>query len=242
MHTQKIFLASSSELKKDRQDFRNFISVENDTIHTQGIYFEIVQWEYHLDSISSTRLQDEYNKKIRECDIVICLLHNKVGKYTNEEFDIAYNEFKKNNRPLIWTYFKSNTSSSQSENEAQTLLAFKEKLNKIGHFYTVYSNIEQLSLHFKRQLEYVYGQSLHNITPQSLANSYKSLKETTKKEVLLALDTDIDLAFDKLDSKFLGKNPIYYDLCKEYFAQPNNFSLATFRSKLRRFIVLNWID
>jgi hypothetical protein len=56
LKTIKIFLASSSELKADRDEFRIFISRENDRLHKQGIYLEILQWEYFLDAISDTRL------------------------------------------------------------------------------------------------------------------------------------------------------------------------------------------
>jgi hypothetical protein len=106
LKTIKIFIASSAELKADREEFRIFISVENDRLHKQGIYLEILQWEHFLDSISDTRLQNEYNKSIRDCDIALCLFFTKVGKYTAEEFDTAYQVFKDTGKPKIWTYFK----------------------------------------------------------------------------------------------------------------------------------------
>ena len=38
MKSFKIFLASSSELKEDRDAFRIFLSVENDRLHRKDIY------------------------------------------------------------------------------------------------------------------------------------------------------------------------------------------------------------
>jgi hypothetical protein len=152
--TIKIFLASSAELKQDRKDFREFISVENDRLHKQGIYIEIVQWEYFLDEISGTRLQDEYMKKLKECDIALCLFFTKVGKYTEEEFDVAYNTFKANGTPKIWTYFKNATvNTADISAEILTLLEFKKKLKGLGHFFTKYESTPDLHLQFKRQLE-----------------------------------------------------------------------------------------
>lgn len=152
--TVKIFLASSAELKQDRKDFREFISVENDRLHKQGIYLEIVQWEYFLDEISGTRLQDEYMKKLKECDIALCLFFTKVGKYTEEEFDVAYNTFKANGTPKIWTYFKNATvNTADISAEILTLLDFKKKLKDLGHFFTKYESTPDLHLQFKRQLE-----------------------------------------------------------------------------------------
>ena len=154
MKTIKIFIASSSELKDDRDLFRNFISQENDRLHTKGIYLEIVQWENFLDAISNTRLQDEYNNAIRECDIVLCLFFTKVGKYTAEEFDTAYELFKAEGKPKIWTYFKNAQINLGSiTDEINTLLAFKKKIGDLGHFFTEYTNIDNLINKYRTQLD-----------------------------------------------------------------------------------------
>ena len=154
MKTIKIFIASSSELKEDRDQFRMFISKENDRLHTKGIYLEIVQWENFLDAISDTRLQDEYNNAISECDIVLCLFFTKVGKYSGEEFDTAYQVFKDKGKPKIWTYFKNAQINTGSiTDEINTLLAFKKKIGSLGHFFTEYTNIDNLINRYRTQLD-----------------------------------------------------------------------------------------
>jgi internalin A len=155
MKTIKIFLASSAELKEERKEFREFISVENDRLHKKGIYLQIVQWEYFLDEISNSRLQDEYNNELKKCDIALCLFFTKVGKFTEEEFDTAYETFKANGSPKIWTYFKDSSISTGSiDSSINTLFTFKDKLKNLGHFYTGYNSTPDLQLKFKRQLEY----------------------------------------------------------------------------------------
>lgn len=154
MKTIRIFIASSSELKEDRDQFRNFISHQNDILHKRGLYLELVQWENFLDAISDSRLQNEYNEAIRNCDIVLCLFFTKVGKYTAEEFDTAYQVFKEKGKPRIWTYFKNaqiNTGSITEE--INTLLAFKKKIGDLGHFYTEYTNIDNLINQYRSQLD-----------------------------------------------------------------------------------------
>src|SRR4051812_48210176 len=154
LKTIKIFIASSSELKADREEFRNFISLENERLIQQQIFLQIIQWEYFLDAISDTRLQSEYNKAIRECDIMLCLFFTKVGKYTAEEFDTAYQVFKESGKPLIWTYFKdAPISAGLITEEITTLIAFKKKLSGLGHFHTVYINIDNLKYQFRNQLD-----------------------------------------------------------------------------------------
>jgi hypothetical protein len=154
MRTIRIFLASSSELKEDRDQFRLFISTENDRLHSKGIYLKLVQWEYFLDAISETRLQSEYNNAIRSCDIVLCLFFTKVGKYTAEEFDTAYEIFKDQGKPYIWTYFKNSQIDTGSiTDQIMTLLAFKKKIGDLGHFYTEYTTIDNLINKYRSQLD-----------------------------------------------------------------------------------------
>lgn len=153
--TTKIFLASSAELKEDRREFEILIGRKNKAWKRQGADLELIVWEDFLDAMSATRLQDEYNKAIRGCDIFVMLFFTKVGKYTVEEFDAAFGQFKATNRPVIYTYFKDAPVNTGSINIADvaSLVAFKEKLQALGHFHTVYKNTEGLLFHFLQQLD-----------------------------------------------------------------------------------------
>lgn len=180
MQTIRIFIASSSELKEDRVKMRDFFSQENDLLHKKGIYLELVQWENFLDSISSTRLQSEYNNAIASCDIVLCLFFTKVGKYTSEEFDTAYQTFKVEGKPKIWTYFKNAQIDTGSiTDEINTLLAFKKKIGALGHFYTEYTNIDNLINKFSRQLDLV----LPEVLTESKSNEAPIKKVEEAEEV-----------------------------------------------------------
>jgi hypothetical protein len=153
LQTIHIFLASSAELKADRDEFRLFLSVENDRLHKTGIYLKLIQWEYFLDALSETRLQDQYNKAIAGSDLMVCLFNTKAGIYTIEEFEIAYKIFRETGKPLIWTYFKQAPPGAAGAEDA-SLEAFKTKIASLGHFYTRYNNIDNLKYQFKLQLEY----------------------------------------------------------------------------------------
>ena len=155
MQKKKIFLASSSELKEDREQFEILINRKNKAWIDKGIFLELVIWEDFLDALSQTRLQDRYNEAIRECDIFVMLFFTKVGKYTNEEFETAFGQFKQTNKPFIFTYFKDAeiTTGSVNKKDLMSLLAFQKKLDQLGHFYTVYKNIDELKLKFSSQLD-----------------------------------------------------------------------------------------
>jgi hypothetical protein len=75
--TVKIFLASSAELKDDREQFEQFIGRKNKTLHPNGRFFDLVIWEDFIDALSKTRLQEEYNKAVRGCDIFVMLFATK---------------------------------------------------------------------------------------------------------------------------------------------------------------------
>jgi len=112
-------------------------------------------WEDLVDAMAQTRLQDEYNKAIRDCDIFVMLFSTKVGKYTEEEFETAFGQIKSTQKPLIYTYFKDMAipTSSLRREHLDSLLNFQDKLQRLGHFYTVYKNIEDLKYQFDQQLD-----------------------------------------------------------------------------------------
>jgi internalin A len=151
----RIFLASSSELKEDRDAFELYFRQRNDQLLDQGIVLEIVRWENFLDAMSETRLQDEYNAEIRACDVFIGLFFTKTGRFTEEEFDVAHRQFKETGKPRLYAFFKNSEvkTGSLRKDDLKSLWAFQEKLNLLGHFYTNYDNIEHLKRQFRDQLE-----------------------------------------------------------------------------------------
>jgi hypothetical protein len=151
----KIFLASSSELQQDRKDFELLISRKNQDWARKGIFLDLNLWENFLDAMSQTRLQNEYNKVIRECDIFVMLFSTKVGQYTEEEFETAFGQFKAINKPLIFTYFKDIEVriASVSRTDIKSFWDFQDKLDQLGHFCTVYKNIDDLKFQFNQQLD-----------------------------------------------------------------------------------------
>jgi hypothetical protein len=104
--------------------------------------------------MSETRLQDEYNKAVRNCDIFLSLFKTKTGKYTEEEFDVAHETFKTKQKPLIYTYFNdAQINIASITEEINTILAFKKKLANLGHYHTDYKSIDHLKLQFQQQLD-----------------------------------------------------------------------------------------
>lgn len=152
--TIKIFLASSPELRIDRDEFELYFLQQNDGFKKQGINLKIIRWENFLDAMSETRLQNEYNNAICDCDIFVSLFFTKTGKYTEEEFDVAHRQFMDTQKPKIYTFFKNApVAMGNIGEEVVSLINFKRKLCDLGHFHTDYENIEHLKRQFKDQLD-----------------------------------------------------------------------------------------
>jgi hypothetical protein len=148
----KLFLASSSELKADREQFEIFIYRKCKAWFDKGIFLHLDIWEDYLDAMGDDGLQAEYNKAVTGCDLFVLLVHNKVGKYTAEEFEKAFGAFKENRKPFIFTYFKT-PYTTQAREDLQSLWAFEDKLKELQHYKTEYTSIEGLREHFGNQLE-----------------------------------------------------------------------------------------
>lgn len=152
----KLFLASSSELKEDREQFEIFIYRKCKAWYEKGIFLHLDIWEDFLDAMSTEGLQNEYNKAVADSDIFILLVHNKVGKFTSEEFEKAFGTFKENHKPFIFTYFKT-PFTTQKKEDLLSLWAFEEKLQELKHYKTEYHQIEGLREHFGNQLDKLDG-------------------------------------------------------------------------------------
>lgn len=157
MQKIKLFIASSKELETEREKFELFISRKNEDWFNRSISFQVVKWENFIEAMSRTRLQDEYNKAVKEADIFVMLFFTKVGQYTKEEFETAFREFKENSKPHVYTYFKDAPihTGSLSE-EVISLLEFKKRLKELGHFHSTYTNIDNLLLQFGNQLDKLF--------------------------------------------------------------------------------------
>ncbi len=162
LKTIRIFLASSKELAEERDAFELYFRQQNDSFRDKGYYLEIIRWENSIESISETRMQDEYNKKIKASHLFVSLFSTKAGKYTVEEFEVAHQNFKENGKPKVYTYFKnSQVNMEDADREAlNSFWAFKDKLIELEHFYSTYNDIEHLKLKFSDQLQKLMNEGL----------------------------------------------------------------------------------
>ena len=148
MEKLKIFLASSSELKTERDQFEIEIYRKCKSWIDKGVFLHLDIWEDLSAQMSATGSQSEYNKFVKEADLFVMLAYSKVGMYTEEEFENAFGQFKSTQKPFIFTYFKK-----PPDNVEDSLLAFKEKLKKLNHFFASFNDVHDLWNQFNKELD-----------------------------------------------------------------------------------------
>ncbi len=143
----KIFLASSIELKSEREQFEIEIYRKCKAWFEQQVFLHLEIWEDLSAFFSKTRSQDEYNATIKDCDIFVLLVYTKLGGYSEEEFETAVGAFKTTNKPFILTYFKNCDQAETS------VTAFKNQLQQLEHFYCPYADFNDLWKQFNKELD-----------------------------------------------------------------------------------------
>jgi len=178
-----IFLASSNELKFEREQFGKEIESKNKLWSDKNVRINLDAWEDLTARMSLTRSQDEYNSIIKKADIFILLAYSKVGMYTKEEFEAAFGAFQETQKPFIFTYFKDIEGATES-----SLIDFKTRLKKLGHFYSSYSSFEDLWIQFNKEIDRLL-----------LVDFKINLKEAPQ-------ETNIDNSNSTIQNQFIGGN------------------------------------
>jgi len=169
----KIFLASSVELKSEREQFEIEIYRKCKTWFEQNVFLHLEIWEDLSAFFSKTRSQDEYNAAIKECDIFVLLVYTKLGNYSKEEFETAVGAFKQNKKPFILTYFKNCDKPTQSVTD------FKNQLQNLEHFYCPYTDFNDLWKQFDRELDRLLLNNFDSFEFNKLGN--KTYKQQAEK-------------------------------------------------------------
>ena len=144
----KIFLASSFELKPERERFEIEIYRKCKAWIDKGIFLHLDIWEDLTARMAAGGSQSAYNEHVRSADIFILLAWTKVGMYTGEEFEQAFGTFQSTKKPFLFTYFK------KPEGETQDSLAeFHQKLKDLNHFYSPFTDANDLWNQFNKELD-----------------------------------------------------------------------------------------
>lgn len=129
----------------------------------------LVKWEELTHSFNSNRVQDSFNEKLLECDILLCLFYKKVGIHTKEELYRAVENLKEGKNPkYIYVFFKKPPIDDESFNAIQD---FKEQIIEAQQMYNEYTYIDNLLMQFGDQLSLIIPRYINEMateTPKDL--------------------------------------------------------------------------
>jgi|GEM_PF-1766048 len=201
----KVFIASSKELTPEREKFDTLFNNLNSIFSIRGIRLEPVKWEFLDSSMGPLHKQEEYNRKIKDCDICVVMFWQRFGSYTETELNVANIELLAGRKPTkIFVFFKEPGDYCNDLQEFK--LSFE---TKYGHFYNIFDCPDKLQLDFVLQLErYLHSNlikvensqvkmdevvvaHLDNIGFAAGNDKYKSLRERLikLKQEISSLDT-----------------------------------------------------
>ncbi len=232
MKTIKIFVASSDELREERLELSDLFAHLNRVFKCRGIELEISKWEFLDESMGPLHKQEEYNREIKTCDMCLVLYWTKIGDYTREELEVAYNELQAGRKPYkLYIYFK------EVGEIGKDVMEFKAGFERhYGHFYCKYENIDTLKLRFVLQLENYQNSgaikvedsmvkadgialvSLDNIPFASNNERYRELKQRMAKlrEEINSFETVLKATPNEVIENMLNdKRSEYHELSEE---------------------------
>ncbi len=143
MKTINIFIASSAELRKERDELTDlFLDLNQESFYAKGIQLHAERWEYADSSMRTERKEDEYLNRLRTCDISITMFWNTLGEYTVEELDVAEAEKNAGRIPKTNYVFFKNPENSISPELADFQASFAERYPSVP----IYTFDDNLSL------------------------------------------------------------------------------------------------
>lgn len=126
----QIFIASSLELKPERQELAYMVSQLNVLLEGFDIYIRIVKWEYVDSSMSYRHKQEDYNDELKNSDLCFFLFWTRLGIYTQEELNLANSLTSSSKKQLKVFYLFKDSSDGVS----QELSCLQHKIETDQHF------------------------------------------------------------------------------------------------------------
>jgi len=138
----RVFVSSPSDVNEEKERLPKIVDELNRTVgQHENIYLELVQWQTH-GVPDMGRPQEVINRQIGLYDIFIGIMWKhfgtptgKANSGTQEEFEIAFDCWKRANRPRIMFYFNQAPYTLKDKGDLkqiQRVLEFQEQLKNKG--------------------------------------------------------------------------------------------------------------
>jgi hypothetical protein len=201
MNIYPLFLASSFELAPERQKLEIFISRQNKRLIKKNVQFSLEIWEDMGAELNNSRKQNDYNSILNKAEIVLVLFWTKMGKFTFEEFDLAYQRFLNTGKPLIYVYEKTAVPSHVPEDwEKKSKEDFLQKLLTQGkeQFQGKFENYGELLSNFQQNLFDLFDQNKLIVGSPAILHT---LKAPHSPSFVIGRENELEIISEKLSKK-----------------------------------------
>jgi len=156
----KVFLVSSGELKPERDQIEKLVSQMNRRLLDRGFFIDLVLWEDQLQSFRRDRAQDGFNERLLECEVVICLFFKRVGRFSEEEFRLAFERLRAGQNPhYLFVYFKNvEVRISEVDEDVLGIRRLRQEIAGAEQIYCDFDSTDGLLRQVREQLDLVLAQ------------------------------------------------------------------------------------
>lgn len=191
MKTIRVFIASPGDVAEER-DITSLVVGELRRIFGNpfAVDLEAVRWETHAWPDIGDDAQDVINNQIGEFDILVGVMWRRFGSPTKratsgtgEEFERAYNLFKKHGRPKIMFYFRTTpfyTTNLKEISQFRKVVGFRKALEKLGVLYWTYDT----PLQFERNVREHLIRQILSVAETVLLSKEEKMKVSRRESVV----------------------------------------------------------
>jgi hypothetical protein len=190
----RVFVSSPGDVEQERDSLTNVVSELNNTIgQPLGFVIDLLLWETHCHP-EMGRPQAIINKQIGKYDIFVGIMWKRFGtptgvaeSGTEEEFNLAYEEWQRDNTLHLAFYFsqaKYKLASAEEIDQAGKTLEFQNELSKKGLTWK-YSSAETFAdtvrPHLAKILFEMFQKSVAAERPKGILGTLRQVQEELDK-------------------------------------------------------------
>jgi hypothetical protein len=155
--TINIFLASTGNQEKELQIVKSELLRKSSILRSRGVQLNLRTWDELSTAYDEIKKLYEFSKEVVSSDIFICLVYDRVRPFTIEEFNNAYKNFLKKNKPKIFVFFKkAPIHPKKIMGEFQTVSELEMEIKMYEPIYNEYSGLEELAVKIDEKLVKLY--------------------------------------------------------------------------------------
>ena len=143
----KIFLGSSiTEFETERNELELFIRNISDRFEDNyNIKIVPLRCENMDNHIRRDGTQSAINEElVLDSDMCFFIFFTRAGEFTQQEFEVAFEKFRKDGKPKIYIYFKNLQDGEKAEDSVREFMNRID--NELSHYHGVFDHIDTIKL------------------------------------------------------------------------------------------------